>query len=259
MVQESDVNLEQLWTEPKSRNFIKEYYPWFLHTYDAYRFPDQRVDTVRYFLLRHYGGIYIDLDNGCLSNLEPLLYLPAFTTDGGRGALSNNILGGSPGHRFWVTMTDSLRAYDWNWGFPYVTISYASGQWFETAVWERYHLGLERKVKFGEKVGEEEKIYRIWMDDRSVSEGGKGGGKEGWKFFTQERGGTWINWDNRLFLWVGDHLMLLLGLGIVFLNAWIVVGVRYCCRYSAREAVARKGYKKLNDEEELERYEEKDT
>lgn len=40
-------------------------------------------------------------------------------------------------------------------------------------------------------------------------------------FFTQERGGTWINWDNRLFLWIGDHLFLFLfllfgGIGFVF-------------------------------------------
>jgi hypothetical protein len=34
-----------------------------LKTYDGYRFPVQRVDAVRYFLLLHYGGIYLDLDN----------------------------------------------------------------------------------------------------------------------------------------------------------------------------------------------------
>lgn len=46
-----------------SRDFIATEYPWFLSTYDSYSFPIQRVDTVRYFILRHYGGIYMDLDN----------------------------------------------------------------------------------------------------------------------------------------------------------------------------------------------------
>jgi mannosyltransferase OCH1-like enzyme len=64
-----------------------------------------------------------------------LTHLPAFTTDGGRGALSNNILGSVPEHPFWVLITESLMKYDWNYVFPYITISYASGQWFETAVW----------------------------------------------------------------------------------------------------------------------------
>ncbi|KAF8850223.1 hypothetical protein BDZ45DRAFT_662027 [Acephala macrosclerotiorum] len=235
-----------LWTERKSRDFIKEHYSWFLKMYDGYSFPVQRVDSVRYFLLRHFGGIYIDLDNGCLENLEPLLYVPAFTTDGGRGALSNNILGSAPNHPFWVMMTESLIPYNYGYGFPYVTISYASGQWFETAVWERYHLEQEEKVKLGEKVGEEELIYRVWMDDRPVSEGGKGSGKEGWKFFSQERGGTWVNWDNRLFLWVGDHLFLL-GIAVVGANVCCWWGVRRCLRGSAVRRKKR-GYKKLEDD-----------
>jgi len=48
-----------------SRDFIETEYPWFLHTYDHYRYPVQRVDAVRYFLMLHYGGIYMDFDNVC--------------------------------------------------------------------------------------------------------------------------------------------------------------------------------------------------
>lgn len=37
-----------------------------MRTYDGYRYPVQRVDAVRYFIMLHYGGIYMDLDNvGC--------------------------------------------------------------------------------------------------------------------------------------------------------------------------------------------------
>ena len=39
------------------------------------------------------------------------------------------------------------------------------------------------------------------MDDRP--------GTDPWIYFTQARGGTWKNWDNTMFLWVGDHLILL--------------------------------------------------
>lgn len=53
----------KLWTEESSRDFIAKEYPWFLNTYEGYHFKVQRVDAVRYFLLLHYGGIYIDLDN----------------------------------------------------------------------------------------------------------------------------------------------------------------------------------------------------
>ena len=53
----------RLWTEDDSREFIEEEYPWFLPNYNGYALPVQRIDTLRYFLMRHYGGIYIDLDN----------------------------------------------------------------------------------------------------------------------------------------------------------------------------------------------------
>jgi mannosyltransferase OCH1-like enzyme len=55
--------MPQLWTEKASRDFIETEYPWFLNAYDGYRYPVQRVDAVRYFLMLHYGGIYMDLDN----------------------------------------------------------------------------------------------------------------------------------------------------------------------------------------------------
>ena len=34
-----------------------------MHAYDRYKYPVQRVDAARYFLMLHYGGIYMDLDN----------------------------------------------------------------------------------------------------------------------------------------------------------------------------------------------------
>lgn len=52
-----------MWTNEKSREFIAEEYPWFLDTFDGYKYPIQRADSIRYFVLAHYGGIYLDLDD----------------------------------------------------------------------------------------------------------------------------------------------------------------------------------------------------
>lgn len=52
-----------LWTEEKSRRFVATHFPSFLSIYENYRYPVQRVDALRYLLLYHYGGIYLDLDN----------------------------------------------------------------------------------------------------------------------------------------------------------------------------------------------------
>lgn len=58
--------VQQLWTDVKSRDFIAAEYPWFLDTFDGYSYPIQRADAIRYFVLSHFGGIYIDLDDVCL-------------------------------------------------------------------------------------------------------------------------------------------------------------------------------------------------
>jgi mannosyltransferase OCH1-like enzyme len=50
---------KQIWTENSSSEFIKEHYPWFVKACEGYKFPVQRVDAVRYFLLRYFGGIYL--------------------------------------------------------------------------------------------------------------------------------------------------------------------------------------------------------
>lgn len=56
-----------------NRDFIINYYPGFVSTYDHYPNPIQRVDAVRYFILLKFGGVFIDIDFECFQNIEPLL------------------------------------------------------------------------------------------------------------------------------------------------------------------------------------------
>lgn len=62
-----------LWTDDMNIAFIKKYAPGFLKTYKNYPHTIQQVDAVRYFILYHLGGVFIDLDFECLENIEPLL------------------------------------------------------------------------------------------------------------------------------------------------------------------------------------------
>ena len=59
----ADPELPKMWTDAKSRELIATEYPWFLNTFDNYTHPIQRADAIRYFVLAHYGGVYIDLDD----------------------------------------------------------------------------------------------------------------------------------------------------------------------------------------------------
>jgi mannosyltransferase OCH1-like enzyme len=158
-------------------------------------------------------------------------------TDGAHGALSNNILGARPNHPFWVMMTESLIPWGYNYVFPYLTVSYASGQWFETAIWEKYHASLSKDA------AGENKIYRILVDMRD--------GTLQWIFFTQGRGGSWNNWDTRLFSFLGNDLVPWIGRHILFLilGAAIIGGLVW---YRRRRRARRLGHSKASTAESTE-------
>jgi mannosyltransferase OCH1-like enzyme len=63
----------QLWTDEMNMNFIEKNACNFLDIYKSYPHTIQRVDAVRYFILYHFGGVFVDLDFECLENIEALL------------------------------------------------------------------------------------------------------------------------------------------------------------------------------------------
>lgn len=80
-----------------NRNFIKDYFPWFLKIYDSYSKDIMRVDAVRYFYLLYYGGIYVDLDFECFKSFNPYIQKEVhFITDKTNNWISNAIMMSSP-------------------------------------------------------------------------------------------------------------------------------------------------------------------
>ncbi|KAL1958999.1 hypothetical protein VTO42DRAFT_3240 [Malbranchea cinnamomea] len=89
---------QYFWTDESARDFIKDWFSWFLPTYDSYPFAIQRVDALRYFLLWFYGGIYLDLDILCRRPLDPLLRTHTFLHKTWPYGVSNDVMGNKPGH-----------------------------------------------------------------------------------------------------------------------------------------------------------------
>ena len=61
------------WTDADNREFMALHYPDYLDVYDGHKLGVHRADMVRYFILRHFGGIYADMDFEALKPLDPLL------------------------------------------------------------------------------------------------------------------------------------------------------------------------------------------
>jgi glycosyltransferase involved in cell wall biosynthesis len=107
----------RLWTDSDNRTFLQEHYPWFLPVYDGYAEPIMRADAIRYFLLDHFGGLYVDLDFECLSPVDGILdghelvlgcepqahtQLLLARQRGFSRIVGNAFIASRPGHPFWA-------------------------------------------------------------------------------------------------------------------------------------------------------------
>ncbi|CDK28203.1 unnamed protein product [Kuraishia capsulata CBS 1993] len=179
-----------LWTDEMAHNFIAENYPWFLSTYDGYKYPIERADAIRYFVLNHFGGIYIDLDDGCARRLDPLLQYSAFVRKTVPTGVSNDVMGSVPRHPFFLKVIQSLESYDHNWLVPYITIMYSTGPLFLSVLWKRYkRWGVPDSFKIKIIMPEE---YKKGAD----------------AFFTIAPGSSWHMDDAKFLMTLARHLTL---------------------------------------------------
>lgn len=127
-----------LWTDASSREFIAEHYPWFLDTFDGYTYPIQRADAIRYFILYHYGGIYLDLDIGCLRPLDPLLVYPIILPKTIPVGVSNDLIFAEARHPFMEQTIHGLMGFDHSWVLNYPTVMFSTGPMFLSAQYGLY-------------------------------------------------------------------------------------------------------------------------
>ncbi|KAJ5763427.1 hypothetical protein N7533_002108 [Penicillium manginii] len=173
-----------LWTDEKSRDFIAAKYPWFLKTFDSYAYPIQRADSIRYFILANYGGIYIDLDDGCNRHLDPLLAFPAWLRRTVPTGISNDAMGSVPQHPFFLRVIESLQQYDRKWPLPYITVMYSTGPLFLSVIWKEYIQDTPSEMN----------RIRVLMQDEYKN--------HPWSFFTHYTGNSWHGKDAQLIFWV---------------------------------------------------------
>jgi mannosyltransferase OCH1-like enzyme len=128
----------RLWTDDDMHKFVREKEPHiYQHIFLNYPFNIQRIDSFRYIILYHLGGIYMDLDNGCNKSLDSLvnvlevmdsksLHLAAFprTTPAG---LSNDFMISTKGHPFFQMLMSRLSRFNHNYLINYLTVMLSTG------------------------------------------------------------------------------------------------------------------------------------
>ncbi|KAI0224280.1 Inositol phosphoceramide mannosyltransferase 3 [Lamellibrachia satsuma] len=175
-----------LWTDAEMERFITQHYAWFLPTYHSYPYPIQRVDAVRYFILYHYGGVYVDLDLQCKFSFDAVLANISRTSRNYRVVLAQTLPGGvtnavmmtHPCSPFFRQLVTSLPDSNHGYVLPYATVIFSTGPMFLTLRLNHYASRNE--------------IYTFSNHEfRHV-------------YFEHKLGSSWHSWDGRI-IHVLDH------------------------------------------------------
>jgi len=141
----------KLWTDELTRDLIASEYPWFLDSWDNYAFPIQRADSLRYFILYHYGGIYLDMDTYCNETFplhqvesDATAHTAVFKSTLPTG-VTNDFMISSARHPVYASIISKLPVFYtitrfWARIQPYCNIMLSSGPLFVTLVVKDYLL-----------------------------------------------------------------------------------------------------------------------
>ena len=136
----------KFWNDSAAEKFILQEYPWFFKTWKNYPYTIQRADSLRYLVLYHYGGIFLDIDLHCLRSLGPLRRFEFVSPAAYPVGISNGFLMTSPGHPFIKVLVDQLTLFNRNFILPYATIMFSTGCMYISAQYilynDRHHLRL---------------------------------------------------------------------------------------------------------------------
>ena len=122
-----------------------------MDVWDNYTFPIQRADSLRYFALYHYGGIYLDMDTWCNETLP----IHELESDTGKDytlfkstlptGVTNDLMITSAKHPVYAAAIAALPAFNsitrvWAGWQPYCAIMISAGPMFLTLVVKDYLL-----------------------------------------------------------------------------------------------------------------------
>lgn len=105
-----------LMTDEMNRNFIIQHFPDFLPYYDAFPYPIQRADAIRYAWLYINGGLYLDCDFELLAPLDELFIEDTNETDlfllassNTPDIITNGFIAAKPGNKVFLEMIEEMK------------------------------------------------------------------------------------------------------------------------------------------------------
>ncbi|KAF7195098.1 Inositol phosphoceramide mannosyltransferase 3 [Pseudocercospora fuligena] len=222
-----------MWTDSDARDFMSKHYPEIYPHYIGYKQNIQRANVLRYALLHHYGGVYVDLDVTCRvaldaqlgegSGVPTLTHLPLLTPGAYPAGVNNAFILSRPKHPFLTELLRKVPSRDISWPMPYVENMLSTGCGFFGNVWMSFALRLERR-KINAGVRKEDQVY-ILADQNGNMESQMLRGKVVTPLFEHGGASSWHGWDAAMLVLIGKHyglfaMGLVLAISLVVAAAW---------------------------------------
>lgn len=143
------------WDDTDCRKLVSKYFPNFLSVFDAYQYPIQRADAVRYMMMYVYGGIYVDMDIACKKPVDSLFYKISdiyLLRTPNTGIITNCFMASKPGCNFWLhviqMMIERARNPSTLWVTRHVEIMNTTGPAMLQSAYDDYISTGNSKVIF---------------------------------------------------------------------------------------------------------------
>ena len=200
-----------LWDYDMSLAFLQEHYPWIVDTWLSYTHPIQRCDVFRLFVVYHYGGIYVDLDEEPRRPFDNLLEYNVLLPQTTRSVywVSNFLIGSIPKHPFLKQCIDSLesRKNKYKWLGRHTHVMYSTGPMFVTDMLKKYK-GNDIFILSAQSVN-----GTVVNDD----------GEKLSVLLKHSLGKTWNGWDTKVLNFFTEHWKEL----VILLLIFIIVVIYY--------------------------------
>jgi len=211
----------KLWTDDNATAFIREHYPVIAPHYESYAQTIQRANVLRYALLDHFGGIYLDQDITCLAPLDDLLHLPWLTPGAYPAGVNNAFILSRPHHPFLQELLGEVPSHDLKWAMPYVENMLSTGCMYFTNRWMAYVRGLARRCC--NAIPDEERVY-ILADHHGGIKSHMLRGRVTTPLLAHGGASSWHGWDAAVIVLIGKYyrcFSMLMGVGMLFSMAGI--------------------------------------
>ena len=140
----------RFWNKQMMRDFVETACPDFLSYYKSFPFDVQRWDAIRYLILYHIGGMYVDMDYECVQPLDVLL--SGFTCCMGMEPtinskiynlpmiVSNALMASTRKHPFMAAIIEDMKT---NYYAYYGRIVESTGPFMTTRVYQQFRRKKE--------------------------------------------------------------------------------------------------------------------